>query len=99
MQIKMQENILGSSLDLSGPPDDKERVKLRKRRDRLSAMAQSVAQATGSMRTLAVGPGIAWVYVRSNSYIPEHAAAPRCTATHPTVGCQTRPTGPRPPGS
>jgi hypothetical protein len=41
------------------------RAQLRKRRDRLSAMAASVTQATYSMRTLAGGPGIPAVYVRN----------------------------------
>lgn len=54
----------GITVDFSEPPNDKERVKLRKRRDRLHAKEKSVMEATWAMRTLAGGSGIAAVNVR-----------------------------------
>jgi hypothetical protein len=57
--------LAGVTVDFSEPPNDKERVKLQRRRNRLAAMAGSAAQATSSMRALAAKSQIAWVYVRS----------------------------------
>jgi hypothetical protein len=53
------------TVDFSGPPNDKERAKLGKRRDRLNARQLSVAQATLSMRTLEGSSGTGAVYVRN----------------------------------
>lgn len=52
------------TVDLSGPPNDRERARFRKRLDRLSASLVSVTQATTSMRTLASASGITAVRVR-----------------------------------
>jgi len=58
-----------------GPPNKRQLAQLRKRRDRLSAMAKSVEQATASMRTLASGPGIPAFYIR-NEFVNTELAAP-----------------------
>ena len=51
-------------VDFSEPPNDKERLKLRKRRGRLHAMEASVIDATTAMRKLAAPSGISWINVR-----------------------------------
>jgi hypothetical protein len=56
--------LAGVIVDFSDPPNDKERAKLRKRRGRLHAKAKSVMEATGAMRALVGGSGIAAVNVR-----------------------------------
>jgi len=54
----------GITVDFSGSPNDKERLKLRKRRGRLHAMEESVIDSTTAMKKLAAPSGIAWVNVR-----------------------------------
>jgi hypothetical protein len=51
--------------DASGPRNRTELEKLRTRRNRLRAKAESVGKANWSMRALASGPGIPAVYVRN----------------------------------
>lgn len=58
-----------------GAPNKRQLAQLRKRRARLSAMAKSVEQATGSMKTVASGPGIAAVYIR-NEFVNTESAGP-----------------------
>jgi len=53
------------TVHISEPSNRRELAKLRKRRDRLNAKAESVGKATWSMRALASGPGIPAVYVRN----------------------------------
>lgn len=51
--------------DASGPRNRTEFEKLRTRRNRLRAKAESIGKANWSMRALASGPGIQAVYVRN----------------------------------
>jgi hypothetical protein len=57
--------LTSTTAEFSEPPNDKERAKLRKRRDRLSAKEMSVEKATLSMRTLADGSLTTAIHVRN----------------------------------